>query len=150
MQPTTPNSSIPADEPIPGQPATVAQSSPVEKTLHCVKCHCDYTPSENAPDACQIEHDENNMDAKHENGGYRYTLPCCGLSVWDESDDGPHEDWEPEMCFVGAHSAEHEFDEVGQRVRYSGAGYCSDCDTDEEDDDDDEDEDADGETDDEA
>ncbi|KAJ7207002.1 hypothetical protein B0H12DRAFT_1330280 [Mycena haematopus] len=122
----------------PAKPATTRRKpKPVENSVHCVQCHKSYKPSQNQAFSCQIEHNFDNQENTHENGGYRHTLPCCGLNIWDDNDDGPHEEWEPEMCFIGPHSTEHNYDEDGERIVYTGAkgrGHCSQCDMDDEDD----------------
>ncbi|KAJ7083242.1 hypothetical protein C8R44DRAFT_992060 [Mycena epipterygia] len=142
----TASPSIPTKEPH-SEPEGRSKStrSEPEEDVHCVRCHETYKPSRNGGVSCQIEH-EQDAEGEHEMGGYRFTLRCCGLSLWSEYDDGPHEEWEPDMCFVGRHTTEHQYDSALERIKYSGADSCSDCDSEdeeeeeEEEDDDDDDE----------
>ncbi|KAJ7207007.1 hypothetical protein B0H12DRAFT_440482 [Mycena haematopus] len=140
-----PSESSKEQAPVASKPATAPEvSKPVENSVHCVQCHESYKPSQNRASSCQIDHYHNGQEDTHENGGYRHTLPCCGLSIWDDNDDGPHKEWKPKMCFVGLHTTEHKYDRKGKRIVYTGAEYCSDCDTDDEEDVEDSDAEGDG------
>ncbi|KAJ7206996.1 hypothetical protein B0H12DRAFT_1159025 [Mycena haematopus] len=124
----TAHRSEPMEEQTPSKSATTpSDPEPVENTLHCVKCHKSYTPSRNGPTSCQIAHDEENQVDTHENGGYRHTLPCCRLDIWDEYEDGPVFEWRPEMCYIGPHTTVHQYDWRGWRIVYSGAEGGGDC-----------------------
>lgn len=73
--------------------------------LHCVRCHKDYTDTENNDRSCRIPHEENDCDISWVGGygdsEYVTTYVCCGIMVEGEGDDGP-----PGWCFVGMHTTD--------------------------------------------
>ncbi|KAJ7723329.1 hypothetical protein DFH07DRAFT_971602 [Mycena maculata] len=135
FQPSSDNMTHPSPtEPVTTVASTrtrIAQPKPNNKDVHCVRCHEGFNPARNGEKSCRIEHDENTMDAAHENGGYRYTLGCCGISMYGEEDDGPYRPWRPKMCFVGRHISK--FDPKSRKLEREKYEYCDDCDADSDD-----------------